>query len=64
MYVVRLKGEVRGDSAPCIDCYRKLKELKIRIIVYSTENGFVKQKLKDFVPKLVTSGNRSCRHLC
>jgi hypothetical protein len=48
-----------ADSSPCLDCYNKMRELNVRTIVYSSTNGeIVKQRLRDYVPKVISLGRQ------
>lgn len=58
VYVVRrnLSGEIR-DSAPCLDCYEKMKEYGVRNIIYSCDGGiFRRVRMRDYIPKVVSLG--------
>jgi deoxycytidylate deaminase len=39
IYVVRITSNGVMNSAPCIDCMKKLKELKVKNIIYSNNYG-------------------------
>lgn len=64
VYVVRKKnnGSIMGESAPCLDCYKKMMEIGVKNIIYSaeTENGIelIKQRLRDYTPKTITLGRQ------
>lgn len=48
-----------ADSSPCVDCYNKMCELNVRTIVYSSTNGeILKQRLKDYTPKVISLGRQ------
>lgn len=53
IYIARQSiSGVIGESAPCHDCYEKMKELGVKTIVYSTNDGtFKKIRFRDYVPK-------------
>ena len=59
VYIVRVSSayELR-DSSPCLDCYRKMKELGVKRIIYSVNDGVVKMNLKDFTPSVLTLGRQ------
>lgn len=58
VYVVRKsKSGIIGESAPCYDCYEKMKELGVKSLVYSTEDGgFEKIRFRDYTPKQKSLG--------
>jgi hypothetical protein len=61
VYIVRkMKGtHMLADSSPCLDCYNKMCDLNVRTIVYSSTNGeVVKQRLRDYVPKVISLGRQ------
>ena len=39
IYVTRLGPNGMKDSAPCVDCATKMKELGIKRVVYSNSDG-------------------------
>ena len=41
MYIVRIGPNGMKDSAPCVDCSTKMKELGIKKIIYSNSDGEV-----------------------
>lgn len=48
-----------ADSSPCADCYNKMCQLNVRTIVYSSTNGeIVKQRLRDYKPKVISLGRQ------
>lgn len=50
------------DSAPCIDCIKIIRSLKIKKIVYSTDNeGFTSVKPDDYTTDHETLGMRLFR---
>lgn len=53
VYVVRRsKSGIIGESAPCYDCYNKMKDLGVKMLVYSNEHGeFEKKRFRDYKPK-------------
>lgn len=61
VYVVRTSsyGEM-VDSAPCMDCYERMKEIGVKKIVYSsgTAGEITKLRFKDYVPKTITLGRQ------
>ena len=62
-YIMRIGegGDLR-NSAPCGECYLKMLEYGIKTIIYSNDDGsFEKILLKDYVPKVVTTGQRWVR---
>lgn len=47
-------------SAPCIDCFLKMKEFNIRSIVYVNHDGeLTKRSIDDFTTQHITSGQRA-----
>ena len=59
LYVVRTdaNGNFR-NSAPCINCFNMIEKLKIKKIVYSTNDDFVCCKPCEFTTNHVSQGNR------
>jgi len=51
-----------GESAPCRDCYEKMRIIGVKNIVYSAETNtgikLVKQRLRDYKPKTITLGRQ------
>jgi hypothetical protein len=48
------------DSAPCKDCYEKMKEIGVKKIIYSSGESGVMAKLrfKNYIPKTITLGRQ------
>jgi len=46
------------SSAPCIDCFARLKKLKIKKIVYTSDHGVIETKLSDYKPVFESSGRK------
>ena len=46
------------SSSPCLDCYRKMKELGVKRIIYSVTDGLVKINLKDYTPTCLSLGRQ------
>lgn len=46
------------ESAPCKDCYDTLKLFHIKYIVYSTNQGIVKQKFNHYKPTSYSLGRK------
>ena len=59
VYIVRISAakEFR-DSAPCLDCYRKMKELGVKRIIYSVNDGIIKMNLRDYTPTAMSLGRQ------
>ena len=59
VYIVRVSSanEFR-DSSPCLDCYRKMKELGVKRIIYSVNDGIIKTNLRDFKPSVMSLGRQ------
>ena len=61
LYVVRLSktdDDTLKDSRPCIDCHKKLIQLGIKKIIYSTDNGIDGCKTIDYKPYKRSLGHR------
>jgi len=60
IYIVRTdRNNNLRDSAPCIDCTKILKALKIKKIIYSNNDGcFVSINPEDYTTEHVTLGRR------
>jgi hypothetical protein len=58
VYVVRTTdGKNIKDSAPCIDCFTKMKQLGIKNIIYSSEdNKIIKRRVVNYKPKTISLG--------
>jgi deoxycytidylate deaminase len=73
VYVVRIKGSDgskkcehynMAESAPCIDCYNKMKNIGVKNIVYSDgKNKIIKTKLRDYKPISESCGRRFINRL-
>lgn len=62
IYVVRISPKGLKDSAPCVDCTNKMKQLGIKKVIYSNaEGGITLCKLKDYE---TTKKTRSRKRLC
>lgn len=63
MYVARSSStEELLCSAPCIDCFLKMKEFNIRSIVYVNHDGEItKRSIEDFTTHHTTSGQRAIK---
>lgn len=59
VYIIRVSAanEYRASS-PCLDCYRKMKELGVKRIIYSVNDGLVKINLKDYTPTCLSLGRQ------
>lgn len=66
VYVVRTTdGTNLKDSAPCIDCYTKMKQLGIKNIIYSGDNGeIIKKRVIKYKPKTISLGRLFLMHNC
>lgn len=65
VYVVRTTDGVNlKDSAPCIDCFMKMKQLGIKNIIYSSETGIIKKRVEHYVPKTISLGRLYMLHDC
>tara|TARA_Y100000780_G_scaffold230806_2_gene253870 strand:- start:629 stop:925 length:297 start_codon:yes stop_codon:yes gene_type:complete len=54
------KLENLENSAPCVDCYKKMKEMGVSKIVYSSDNGKIKkERMKNYKPKTISRGRRN-----
>lgn len=60
LYVVRTdKTGNYLNSAPCRDCFKIIKELSIKKIIYSTnDNKFEMYKSEDYETNHISNGNR------
>jgi len=62
VYIVRTSNSGNhklADSSPCLDCYNKMKKVGINMLIYSGSNGeILKQRFRDYVPKMYTYGRR------
>lgn len=59
MYVVRIGPNGMKDSAPCVDCSTKMKELGIKKLIYSTSDGELTAcKMSDYHTTKKTTGRR------
>lgn len=48
-----------ADSSPCADCYKKMCEVNVKTIVYSSVNGeILKQRLRNYKPKVISLGRQ------
>lgn len=62
MYVVRIGPNGMKDSAPCVDCSTKMKELGIKKIIYSNSDGELTAcKMSDYHTTKKTTGRRMSR---
>lgn len=60
IYVVRYSSYhgIR-NSAPCLDCYKKLIQFNIKYIIFSVSNTeFIKVKLTNYTPTQPSLGRR------
>ena len=59
VYIVRISAadEFRASS-PCIDCYRKMKELGVKRIIFSIDDGIVKMNMRDYTPTTMSLGRQ------
>ena len=64
LFVVRLdRMDNLKDSQPCSDCYKVIKRLGIKKIVYSTEQSSYEYcKTADYEPATVSLGYSYIRH--
>jgi deoxycytidylate deaminase len=62
VYIVRTSKKLENleNSAPCVDCYKKMKEIGVSKIVYSSDNGEIKkERMKNYKPKTISRGRRN-----
>jgi len=61
LYIVRLSGaDTLVCSAPCIDCFMRMKEFNIKSLIYIGHDGsVVKRGIDDFNTSHVSSGKKA-----
>ena len=56
MYIIRNSGDKLGNSAPCLMCYNMIVKTGIKRIIYSTVDGLIYCKTKDYYTNHISSG--------
>lgn len=63
VYIVRCsKSGIIGDSAPCFDCYEKMKDYGIKKLIFSSGKGvdgkgeYLKMRFRDYKPRQKSLG--------
>ena len=67
LYVARIDRKIKGKmflSAPCMDCFCKIKELNIKSIVYTCNNNNIQKHSTDnFTSTHISYGNRYLQNI-
>lgn len=60
VYVIRkTNNDGLNDSAPCHDCYCKMREIGVKYIIFSNKDGsLTKIKARDFTPSRISLGRQ------
>ena len=59
LYIARSDKENKlKESGPCIDCLNLIKQLKIKRIIYTVENGVLISNPEEYIVNHISNGRR------